>query len=64
VREGAICYLDEVVEARQDTVVVLHALTDHRRMLPIDKTGELLQAAPGFQLVISYNPGTSACSRI
>jgi MoxR-like ATPases len=42
VREGAICYLDEVVEARQDTVVVLHALTDHRRLLPIDKTGELL----------------------
>ena len=57
VREGAICYLDEVVEARQDTVVVLHALTDHRRILPIDKTGEVLQAAPGFQLVISYNPG-------
>ncbi|MFA5677121.1 MAG: CbbQ/NirQ/NorQ/GpvN family protein [Pseudomonas sp.] len=57
VREGAICYLDEVVEARQDTVVVLHALTDHRRILPIDKTGELLQAAPGFQLVVSYNPG-------
>ncbi len=55
-REGAICYLDEVVEARQDTVVVLHALTDHRRMLPIDKTGETVAAAPGFQLVISYNP--------
>ncbi|MDQ2991174.1 MAG: CbbQ/NirQ/NorQ/GpvN family protein [Pseudomonadota bacterium] len=57
VREGAICYLDEVVEARSDTVVVLHALTDHRRMLPIDKTGETLHAAPGFMLVISYNPG-------
>ncbi|OGB14617.1 MAG: AAA family ATPase [Burkholderiales bacterium RIFCSPLOWO2_12_67_14] len=57
VREGAICYLDEVVEARQDTTVVLHSLTDHRRMLPIDKTGETLVAAPGFQLVISYNPG-------
>ncbi|MCK0538094.1 CbbQ/NirQ/NorQ/GpvN family protein [Alcanivorax quisquiliarum] len=57
VREGAICYLDEVVEARQDTVVVLHALTDHRRILPIDKTGETVQAAPGFQLVVSYNPG-------
>lgn len=57
VREGAICYLDEVVEARQDTVVVLHTLTDHRRLLPIDKTGETLQAAPGFQLVVSYNPG-------
>jgi nitric oxide reductase NorQ protein len=57
VREGAICYLDEAVEARQDTVVVLHTLTDHRRMLPIDKTGELLQAPGGFMLVISYNPG-------
>ncbi|MDX1706506.1 CbbQ/NirQ/NorQ/GpvN family protein [Pseudidiomarina sp.] len=56
-REGAICYLDEVVEARQDTVVILHALTDHRRILPIDKTGETVQAAPGFQLVVSYNPG-------
>ncbi len=56
-REGAICYLDEVVEARQDTVVVLHALTDYRRMLPIDKTGENIEAAPGFQLVVSYNPG-------
>lgn len=57
VREGAICYLDEVVEARQDTIVVLHPLTDHRRLLPLEKTGELLAAAPGFQLVISYNPG-------
>lgn len=57
VREGAICYLDEVVEARQDTVVVLHPLTDHRRVLPIDRTGELVEAPPGFQLVISYNPG-------
>lgn len=57
VREGAICYLDEVVEARQDTIVVLHSLTDYRRFLPIDKTGEVLSAAPGFQLVISYNPG-------
>src|SRR5690554_1035306 len=57
VREGAICYLDEVVEARQDTIVVLHSLTDHRRMLSIDKTGEQIHAAPGFQLVISYNPG-------
>src|SRR5690625_3449994 len=46
VREGAICYLDEVVEARQDTIVAIHALTDHRRLLPIDKTGETLQAAP------------------
>lgn len=57
VRSGAICYLDEVVEARQDTVVVLHPLTDHRRILPVDKTGETIEAAPGFQLVISYNPG-------
>ncbi|MDM8349899.1 CbbQ/NirQ/NorQ/GpvN family protein [Pseudomonas sp. sp1636] len=57
VREGAICYLDEVVEARQDTIVVLHPLTDYRRILPLDKTGETLEAAPGFQLVVSYNPG-------
>jgi nitric oxide reductase NorQ protein len=56
-RLGAICYLDEVVEARQDTVVVIHPLTDDRRLLPIDRTGELIEAAPGFQLVISYNPG-------
>jgi nitric oxide reductase NorQ protein len=56
-REGAICYLDEVVEARQDTVVVLHALSDYRRALPIDKTGETVRASPGFQLVVSYNPG-------
>jgi nitric oxide reductase NorQ protein len=56
-RLGAICYLDEVVEARQDTLVVIHPLTDDRRILPIDKTGELLEAAPGFQLVVSYNPG-------
>jgi nitric oxide reductase NorQ protein len=57
VRSGAICYLDEIVEARQDTVVVLHPLADHRRVLPIDKTGELLEAPAGFQLVISFNPG-------
>ena len=57
VRTGAICYLDEVVEARQDTIVVIHPLTDDRRLLPIDKTGELIEAEPGFQLVISYNPG-------
>src|SRR5690554_4050369 len=56
-REGAICYLDEVVEARQDTVVVLHSLTDYRRTLALEKTGELITAAPGFQLVVSYNPG-------
>jgi nitric oxide reductase NorQ protein len=57
VREGALCYLDEVVEARQDTIVVLHSLTDHRRSLHIDKTSETLLAPSGFQLVISYNPG-------
>jgi nitric oxide reductase NorQ protein len=56
-RIGAICYLDEVVEARQDTTVVIHPLTDHRRTLPLDKKGELVQAHPDFQLVISYNPG-------
>src|SRR5574338_1472748 len=56
-RRGAICYLDEVVEARQDVVVVIHPLTDDRRLLPIEKTGELVEAAPGFQLVVSYNPG-------
>jgi nitric oxide reductase NorQ protein len=57
VREGAICYLDEVVEARQDTTVVIHPLADHRRELPVDRLGTTLSAAPGFQLVISYNPG-------
>ncbi len=56
-RIGAICYLDEIVEARQDTTVVIHPLTDHRRTLPLDKKGELLDAHPDFQLVISYNPG-------
>jgi nitric oxide reductase NorQ protein len=57
VRTGAICYLDEIVEARKDTTVLIHSLTDHRRLLPIDKTGELLAAHPDFLLVISYNPG-------
>lgn len=56
-RIGAICYLDEIVEARQDTTVVIHPLTDHRRTLPLDKKGELIKAHPDFQLVISYNPG-------
>lgn len=56
-RIGAICYLDEIVEARQDATVVIHPLTDHRRQLPLDKCGELVQAHPDFQLVISYNPG-------
>ena len=57
VRSGAICYLDEIVEARKDTTVLIHSLTDHRRLLPIDKTGELLSAHENFLLVISYNPG-------
>lgn len=56
-RYGAICYLDEVVEARQDTAVVIHPLTDARRCLPLEKKNELVQAHPDFQLVISYNPG-------
>jgi len=56
-RHGAICYLDEIVEARQDTTVVIHPLSDHRRQLPLDKKGELLEAHKDFQLVISYNPG-------
>jgi nitric oxide reductase NorQ protein len=56
-RIGAICYLDEVVEARQDTTVIIHPLTDHRRTLPLDKKGELIAAHGDFQLVISYNPG-------
>jgi nitric oxide reductase NorQ protein len=56
-RIGAICYLDEVVEARQDTTVVIHPLTDHRRVLPLEKKGELVRAHGDFQIVISYNPG-------
>ncbi len=57
VRGGGICYLDEVVEARKDTIVVIHSLTDHRRLLPLEKRGEVLQAHPDFFLVVSYNPG-------
>lgn len=57
VREGGICYLDEVVEARKDVTVVLHPLTDDRRILPLERTGELLEAPPEFMLVVSYNPG-------
>jgi nitric oxide reductase NorQ protein len=57
VRRGAICYLDEVVEARKDTIVLIHPLTDHRRMLPIDRRGEVVEADPSFLLVVSYNPG-------
>ncbi len=56
-RHGAICYLDEVVEARKDTVVLIHPLTDDRRQLPLDKRGELISAHPDFMLVVSYNPG-------
>src|ERR1041385_5938597 len=57
VRQGAICYLDEVVEARKDTIVIIHSLTDHRRLLPVEKRGELLHAPDEFMLVVSYNPG-------
>ena len=57
VKIGAICYLDEVVEARKDTTVLIHPLTDHRRLLPIEKRGQIISAADGFLLVISYNPG-------
>ena len=57
VREGGICYLDEIVEARKDTTVVLHPLADDRRILPIDRTGETLEAPANFMLVVSYNPG-------
>ncbi len=57
VKAGAFCYLDEIVEARKDTTVLIHPLTDHRRILPIDKRGEILEAHPDFLLVISYNPG-------
>lgn len=57
VRQGAIFYLDEIVEARQDTTVVIHPIADHRRELPVDRLGTTLSAAPDFQLVISYNPG-------
>lgn len=57
VKVGAICYLDEVVEARKDTTVLIHPLTDHRRILPIEKLGQIVEARDGFLLVISYNPG-------
>jgi nitric oxide reductase NorQ protein len=63
VRYGAICYLDEVVEARQDTTVVIHPLTDERRMLPLDKRGELVHAHPDFKLVVSYNPGYQSVAK-
>ena len=57
VKAGGICYLDEVVEARKDTTVLIHPLTDHRRILPVEKRGQVLEAREGFLLVISYNPG-------
>ncbi len=57
VKNGSFCYLDEIVEARKDTTVLIHPLTDHRRILPIDKRGEIIEAHPDFLLVISYNPG-------
>ena len=63
VRAGAIAYLDEVVEARQDTVVVLHPLADDRRLLPLERKGELIEAHPAFQLVISYNPGYQSVAK-
>jgi len=57
VKDGAICYLDEIVEARKDSTVLIHSLTDHRRILPVEKQGIILDAHPNFLLVISYNPG-------
>ena len=57
VRNGCICYLDEIVEARKDTTVVIHPLCDDRRILPIEKLGQLIQAPPEFCLTMSYNPG-------
>ena len=57
VKSGGICYLDEIVEARKDTTVIIHPLTDHRRSLTIDKLGTVINAADGFLLVVSYNPG-------
>ena len=57
VKEGAICYLDEIVEARKDSTVLIHSLTDHRRILPVEKLGVILDAHENFLLVISYNPG-------
>lgn len=63
VRYGAMCYLDEVVEARQDTTVVIHPLTDERRILPLDKRGEVVKAHPNFRLVVSYNPGYQSIAK-
>lgn len=63
VKHGAVCYLDEVVEARKDTIVLIHPLTDHRRLLPIDKLGQIVPAHPDFMLVISYNPAYQSVSK-
>ena len=63
VQLGAICYLDEIVEARKDTTVLIHPLTDYRRLLPLEKKGELVQAADGFLLVLSYNPGYQSITK-
>ena len=63
VRSGAICYLDEIVEARKDTTVILHSLTDHRRMLPVERLGTTVPAHPDFLLVVSYNPGYQATAK-
>jgi nitric oxide reductase NorQ protein len=63
VRHGGICYLDEVVEMRQDSMVVIHPLTDTRRLLPLDKKGETVRAHPDFQLVVSYNPDYQRISK-
>jgi nitric oxide reductase NorQ protein len=63
VREGGIRYLDEVVEARQDTAVVLHPIADERRELFLERTGEVPKAPPSFMLVVSYNPATRTCSK-
>ncbi|MEW6442924.1 MAG: CbbQ/NirQ/NorQ/GpvN family protein [bacterium] len=63
VRTGAICYLDEVVEARKDTLVLIHPLTDHRRFLPIEKKGQILEAHPDFLLVVSFNPGYQSVAK-
>ncbi len=63
VRTGAVCYLDEIVEARKDTIVLIHPLTDHRRILPVDKLGQIFEAHPDFMLVISYNPAYQSVSK-
>ena len=63
VRHGAICYLDEIVEARQDTTVVIHPLADNRRVLPLDRNRELVPAHPDFLLVVSYNPGYQSAAK-